>query len=81
MSYYEKLNINRYLGHNIIVITHNGAFYEGLLSDGLINEDWQEDEEKEAIGLRIGNRLESVYLDAVQYIAKVTDGYCVKEAV
>ena len=68
MSYYEKLSISQYIGQNVIVGLRNGTFYEGRLVVDLINEDWKEDGEREALGLEAGKHIEAVYLDTIKFI-------------
>jgi hypothetical protein len=73
MNYYEKLNLSNYLGHKVIVGLSDGTFHEGILDLELINEDYAEDDEKPALGLQIGERLEGIYLENIRFIAKISD--------
>ena len=81
MNYYEKLNISSYLGHNVIIGLNDGTFYEGVLDIDLINEDYEEDNEKPALGLQIGERLEGIYFETIKFIANASDVRYAKEAV
>ena len=81
MNYYEKLNIGKYLGHNVIIGLNDGIFYVGILDIGLINEDYIEDDEKPALALEIGEQLIGFYLDTIEFITKVSDVSYAKEAV
>jgi len=81
MSYYEKLNLSNYLGHNVIIGLNNGTFKEGILDIDLINEDYAEDDEKPALALQIGDKLIGFELEAILFIAKVSDVSYAKEAV
>ena len=81
MDYYEKLNIDNYLGHEVIIVLGGGEFHVGILTDGLINEDWKEDGEKETLALQIGGNLIGFELDSIEVIAKVSDVSYAKEAV
>ena len=65
---------------NIIGII-DGTFREGVLDLDLINEDWEEDGEREALGLQVGEHLEGIYLDTIKFIAKVSDIIYVSKAV
>ena len=80
MDYYEKLNLNIYLGHNVIIGLTDGTFREGILDLDLINEDYEEDGERAALGLQIGEHLEGIYLDVIKFITKSVDVSYVNEA-
>jgi len=57
MSFYERLGIGKYLGHEVSVLLHDGRGFHGRLCDGLTNEDWEEDGEQEALALEVCRRL------------------------
>ena len=73
MTYYNKLNIERYLGCEVLVVLDSGEHLVGNLQDGLINEDWQEDGEEECLGLRVGNKLRGIYLKRINYMAELSN--------
>ena len=73
MRYYEKLGIGNHLGHEVVVGTDDGKYYRGILSDGLVNEDWEEDGEKEELGLDIGDNILCIELDAIKFLTRVED--------
>ena len=73
MSYYKKLGIGKHLGHEIVVGTDDGKYYRGILSDGLVNEDWKEDGEKEALGLDTGDNILCIKLDTVKFLTRASD--------
>ena len=73
MTYYVKLGIGKHLGHEIIVGTNEGKYYRGILSDGLTNEDWEEDGEKEELGLDIGENILCIELDTIKFLARASD--------
>ena len=73
MAYYEKLSLSKFIGHNVIIGLIGGTFREGVLDIDLINEDWEEDGERESLGLMVGERLEGIYLDMIKFIAKASD--------
>jgi len=73
MTYYKMLNITNYVGHTVIVGLNEGTFYEGILDIDSINENWEEDGEREALGLQMGEHLEGIYLDTIKFIAKTSD--------
>jgi len=81
MSYYEKLEIERYLRNEIIIVLYDTSYYVGKLTDGLINEDWEEDGEPEALCLRTEKGLIELALKEIEMIAKVSDISWMKEAV
>jgi hypothetical protein len=73
MSYYRKLGIKHYVGHDVVIELHNGVIFEGLLDIDQVNEDWREDGELEALGLRTDTHIEAIDLidiKSIQY-AKV----------
>ena len=74
MTYYEKLKISSFqTGCHIIIGFNDGTFREGIIEIGLLNEDWKEDNEREALGLRGINCIEGIYLDTVKFITKASD--------
>ena len=73
MSYYEKLDLSKIIGHNVIIGLIGGTFREGILDIDFINEDWKEDGEREALGLLVGENLEGIYLDTIKFITKTSD--------
>jgi len=73
VTYYVKLGIGKYLGHEVVVGTDDGKYYKGILTDGLVNEDWEEDGEKEALGLDIGNNILCIDLDTIEFLTKASD--------
>ena len=75
-----QLDISKFLGHDIVVILHNGISHVGTLDLGLVNEDWEEDGEKETLGLLIDEKIEGIHLDEIKYIAKVIDGQYAEKA-
>ena len=81
MNYYEKLNVIKYLGHNVIIGLNNSTFHVGRLDIDMINEDYLEDNENPALALQIGEQLMAFELDTIEFIAKISDVSYVKEAV
>ena len=73
MTYYEKLSIGKHLGHEIVVGVEDGKYYIGTLTDGLINEDWEEDEEKEALGLKIEEKIVCIELDTIKFLTRASN--------
>ena len=81
MAYYEKLSLSKFIGHKVIIGLIGGTFREGVLDIDLINEDWEEDGERESLGLMVGERLEGIYLDMIKFIAKASDVLYVEKAI
>jgi len=83
MSFYEKLKIRKYLGHDVTVVLRDGKGFVGNLCDGLTNEDWVEDGENEALALQIPGitHLEEIDLCEIITIAKVSEVTTMNEAV
>ena len=81
MDYYKKLNLKNYLGHDVIIGLNDGTFREGVYDLELINEDYEEDNERAALGILSSGRLEGIYLDIIRFITKSSDVSCIKEAV
>ena len=73
MDYYTKLDIIGNLGHFVIIGLCDGTYREGVLDLALINEDWEEDGEKPALGLLMGEHIEGIYLETIKFIAKIQD--------
>ena len=81
MANYEKLGLSRFIGHRIIIGLVGGTFREGILDIDLINEDWEDDGERETLGLLVGERLEGIYLDTIKFIVKVSEVSYVEKAI
>ena len=84
MNYYEKLEISKYLGCDVIILLHNNIdSYVGKLRHGLTNEDWKEDGEPEALALSIDDRADLVEIELhdIKLIAKASEATFVAEAV
>ena len=81
MVNYEKLGLSRFIGHRVIIGLVGGTFREGVLDIDLINEDWEEDGERETLGLLVGERLEGIYLDTIKFIVKVSEVSYVEKAI
>ena len=82
MTYYEKLKLSGFpTGCLVIIGLNNGTFREGVIETGLINEDWEEDNEREALGLRGIGCIEGVYLDTIKFIAKANEVIYAEEAI
>ena len=73
MAYYERLNLSKFIGHRVIIGLIGGTFREGILDIDLINEDWEEDGERESLGLMVGEYIEGIYLDSIKFIVKTSD--------
>ena len=63
MDYYKHLNIDSLLGHEVTIRTFDGENIKGILEIDQINETWEEDGEKEAIGIR---KLNTKYIIAIE---------------
>ena len=84
MSYYDRLDMDKFLNAQVVVSLHDGRQYVGKVIDGLINEDWEEDGESEALSLDVVGvkNLVGVRLKDISMIAKVSYiAYGHKEAV
>jgi len=83
MSYYNKLNISKFLGHEVFIALHNNEYFVGKVTDGLLNECWEEDEEDEMLAIKIGNSkdLEAICLKEIRVITRVADAGLALEAV
>ena len=72
MTYYEKLNIEYFYQKNVSIETNDGRTFNGLLDMHLINDYWEEDGEKEALGLspipNPQNIIEAIELDTIKSI-------------
>jgi len=73
VSYYIKLGVGKHLGHEVVIGTDDGKYYRGILSDGLVNEDWEEDGEKEELGLDIGENILCIELETIEFLTKASD--------
>ena len=81
LTYYEKLKLSGFqTGCPVIIGLNNGTFREGVIEIGLINEDWEEDNEREALGLRGSGCIEGVYLDTIKFIANANEVFYAEEA-
>ena len=70
MTYYEKLDISSHMGHSVIVGFGGGKYCEGVLEVDLINECWEEDGERESIGLLMDGKLTAIPMDTIRFILK-----------
>ena len=75
MSLYNTLRISSYLDCDVTIILKNGEGYAGILTDGLVNECWAEDGEKESLAIRRRGEtnLFVIALEDIQYISKAVD--------
>ena len=82
MAYYEKLELSGFeSGCHVIIGFNDGTFREGILEISLINEDWEEDGEREALGLQGIGCIEGIYLDTIKFITKACDVVFAEKAV
>ena len=83
MTYYEKLEIRKYLGHEVHILLHKTyEHYVGVVRHGLTNEDWEEDGEPEALALCIDGQhdLEEIDLKDIKFISKASESSFMQEA-
>jgi hypothetical protein len=73
MSLYETLNIANLMGYDVTIWLRDGSVHRGILDLDLVNEDWEDDGEKPALGLDVGSHIDTIYFDTIQCIVKTAD--------
>jgi len=72
MSNYEKLKLSSFrAGRRVVVGLKNGTFKEGEFALDIINEDWEEDGEKAALGIKTDKNIEAIDLEDILFIADI----------